>query len=159
MRALVFIVFIVVIAGCQGHTTQPAPAPVAAPAIDAKPIDAGTKIDAARRTVGKLNPPHDPQKLWPWRVCVDGHALVFENDCGCNDALLCTLDGVGLKNIAYTLATDPNRMPQCTDCFPMVPARCALPPAKGWRTVTINNEPAFELPPDAPDASCWEATR
>jgi hypothetical protein len=94
---------------------------------------------------------------WPSRVCVDGTELVFENDCGCNDKLLCQLDAT-TTTLRVTLKLDPKQMKMCDDCFPMIPARCALPPAHtGPSKVEINGQLAFVLDRSAADfdGSCW----
>src|SRR5262249_23939414 len=93
---------------------------------------------------------------WPDRVTLDHNTLVFANDCGCNDALVCRLDTTTADTIAFVLATDPARHPMCNDCFPMVPARCELPPRSRAMTVTINGVAAFVLPADAGDGSVWD---
>jgi len=126
-------------------TPAPAPVPIADAAPDAAPI--------AHHDVGRLAA--DPAgELWPTRVCVEGNTLVFEHFCGCNDALLCTITAAG-STLAVALRKDPSRTPMCLDCFPMVPARCALPtPAAAWN-VTINGHPAFALPIDRADGGCW----
>ncbi|HUJ56991.1 MAG TPA: hypothetical protein VLX92_00705 [Kofleriaceae bacterium] len=137
-------------AACDaGAPARPAAtAPPAAPPPPAAPIH-GT---LARGT----------SSPWPDRVCVRGRELVVENDCGCNDALLCRVDLVGASTIALAITLDPHRMPICLDCYPMVPGHCALPRlAPGPHVVTIGpSQAAFTLPigkdGTAPDGSCWE---
>ncbi len=138
---------------------------------DAAPPDA-THVRAAQRVVGTLYPKFDKTRVWPSRVCVDGNELVFENDCGCNDRLVCQLDRVARATLYVSLETDPTRMRTCDDCFPMIPGRCALPapsddPAQPRRdgldtwTLVIGGQAALELPVDRaglpPDGSCWAA--
>jgi hypothetical protein len=85
----------------------------------------------------------------PTRVCLDGNVLVFEHDCGCNDALVCRIIRID-RAIEVELRTDPTRPAQCDDCFPMVPARCTLPPATTTRSLVINTAPV-----EIPLSGCW----
>lgn len=78
------------------------------------------------------------------RVCNGGHVVRFENDCGCNDAILCTATSVDGAILHVSLRTDPARMPMCDDCFPMVPGACALQP--GVSAVSIDGGKAIALP-------------
>jgi hypothetical protein len=97
-------------------------------------------------------------------MCVEGSDLVFENDCGCNDELICHLDRAEHATLYLSLRKDPTRIPRCRDCFPMIPGRCAIPAApsdvvgRTW-TIVINRQASLELPIDgagkAPDGSCW----
>jgi len=101
-------------------------------------------------------------------VCVEGADLVFENDCGCNDSLVCHLDRAENGTLHVTLSLDSTRPKMCDDCFPMIPARCAMPPmpapqpGAAW-TIEINNQTAFVMPLDAQglpsDGSCWSTKR
>jgi hypothetical protein len=118
------------------------------------------RVPAAQHVVGSLAPKLAATTVYPTRVCVDGAELVFENDCGCNDGLLCTIAGTSSPTLAITLAKDPSRMPMCDDCFAMVPGRCTLPAlAAGTWSVTINQQPAFELALPVADGSCWTLPR
>lgn len=103
-------------------------------------------------------------RLWADRVCVEaagagGHRLVVDNDCGCNDGLLCEPGVAGPGRLELGLRLDPDRQPMCDDCFPMVPGRCALPVlSPGQWTVTLAGAPLFELVVDGagqPGAGCW----
>jgi hypothetical protein len=78
------------------------------------------------------------------RVCVRGGDVVFENDCGCNDGIICTATSVDGAVLHVSLRTDPSRMPMCDDCFAMVPGRCALQP--GVAAVSIDGGKAIALP-------------
>lgn len=93
--------------------------------------------------------------LWPDRVRIEGGAFVFEADCGCNYILHCTASDATNVAIAITLSVDTSH-PMCDDCFPMTPARCALPPRHATTMVAINGRAAFELPIDAGDGSLWD---
>jgi len=118
------------------------------------------QVAPARTEAGLLAPKLAATAVYPTRVCIDGADLVFENDCGCNDGLLCTVAGATSPTLAITLAKDPSRMPMCDDCFAMVPGRCALPAlAVGIWKVTINQQPGFELAVPAADGSCWTLPR
>ena len=149
---------------CRSPHVDEAPAhPVTAVARDAGSADA-PPIAATPPVVGRLAQRLDKTGVYPTRTCVDGNELVFENSCGCNDALLCTLDRAERATLYFTLRTDPARMNNCDDCFAMVPARCGVPPlqdhAPGARwTIVINQQPAFEMPLDPSgmpiDGSCW----
>jgi hypothetical protein len=108
-----------------------------------------------RAAIGQLEPAPAGVPMWPTRVCVDGDGLVFENSCGCNEALLCHVDRADQATITITLRTDPTRMLMCDDCFPMVPARCELPPGGAPRAIEINGGVAFTLPPGVADGRCW----
>jgi hypothetical protein len=117
-------------------------------------------VPAPQHVVGSLAAPRAATAVYPTRVCVDGAELVFENDCGCNDGLLCTIAGATSPTLAITLAKDPSRMPMCDDCFAMVPGRCALPTlAAGTWKVLVNQQPAFDLPIPAADGHCWTLAR
>jgi hypothetical protein len=78
------------------------------------------------------------------RVCTRGGDVVFENDCGCNDAIVCTATSVDGVILHVSLRTDPSRMPMCDDCFPMVPGACTLQP--GVNAVSIDGGAAIPLP-------------
>lgn len=97
-------------------------------------------------------PPLPGKRVTPTRVCYADGALVFEHDCGCNDALACRIDRVDGARVVVSLATDPTRPPQCDDCFAMVPARCAIAPRP--RVVVVNT-----LAIDLADDNCWAAGR
>jgi hypothetical protein len=88
----------------------------------------------------------------PTRVCIDGSTVVFENNCGCNDALVCTVERVANGPARFALRTDPSRPPRCRDCFPMEPARCALPADAGVRELVVNGAPLV-----MPATGCWVA--
>jgi hypothetical protein len=78
------------------------------------------------------------------RVCVRGGDVVFENDCGCNDGIVCTATSVDGAILHVSLRADPSRMPMCDDCFPMVPGKCAL--QAGIAAVSIDGGPSIALP-------------
>jgi hypothetical protein len=81
--------------------------------------------------------------------------LVVENDCGCNDRLLCEAR-VHDKQLELRVWKDPMRMPMCNDCFPMVMAVCDVPPLPaGTIPVVVNGARAFEMTVDA-SGTCWE---
>jgi len=150
---------VVVLAAC-GQPTPPTPPPTPRVAAGA-PADARVADAAPRRIVGKLGA-HPPAgaKAWATTVCVEGRSLVFENFCGCNDALLCHLSVPRPGAIDVTLTLDATRMPECLDCFAMVPARCAFGAlAPGVWSVAINGVPALALTVDAAgqvaDGACW----
>lgn len=71
------------------------------------------------------------------RLCVEKDGtLVVENDCGCNDALLCSSALID-KTLKVRVTTDPDRPLRCRACFPMVPGRCAIPAAANGRVEII----------------------
>jgi hypothetical protein len=162
MRGLVLVLLAAI--GCRSTRVDDGPArPAVSAPRDAAPVDA-PRAPAPQRQRGHLAPNADQTAVYPTRVCVDGNELVFENSCGCNDALLCTLDRAENATLHFTLRTDPTRTRTCDDCFAMVPARCGVPPLQDhpagatW-TIVINRQTAFELPLDARgmpiDGSCW----
>lgn len=123
---------------------------------------AGSDAGSADPSAGALQRPSATNTVYPTRVCIDGNDLVFENSCGCNDGLLCRVGEVANETVAVTLTLDPSRLSMCDDCFPMVPARCALPSLKGKGdsiAVAINGQAAFTLALDRAGkpihGSCW----
>jgi len=127
--------------------------------MESAPVRAAPAADASapKLVAGKLAPKLATTTVYPTSVCVHGAELVFENYCGCNDALLCHLDRATATTLAFSLTTDPTRMNVCDDCFAMVPAHCALPPGDRW-IVEINRQLAFEL--DKPvDGTCFTESR
>jgi len=140
-------------------TPQTKPTPTRLPIGDAAVPDA-PHVRAPQKVVGHLIMFHH-NELWPTRVCVDGADLVFENDCGCNDRILCQVDRVANGTLYISLRKDPERMPMCDDCFAMIAGRCTIPAGDQW-TVAINGHAAFELPvdnhghgADPRDGDCW----
>jgi hypothetical protein len=113
---------------------------------------------------GVLRPAPDSASFWPTRVCVSGPRLVIENDCGCNDAILCRVVGARAPALRLDVRRDPSRPQRCDDCFPMVPGRCDLPPLSPGRwTVELGGAAAFDLDVGEggalPDGACWEQDR
>ena len=158
MRSVGFVAWI---ACASPHPHEIAAPPIVQPRDAAAPADA-LPPDAARSIAGHLYPKFETTPVYPTRACVDGPDLVFENDCGCNDALICKIDRVewDKTTLRLELSLDPTRMHTCDDCFAMVPARCPIPPMPNpkpgatW-TIVIARQAAFELPVDARSGSCW----
>lgn len=142
------------VAGCaQPAATTATPA---APAVPAAPVARAIGSPAPDAPDALAPAPTGTPIVWPDRVCVTGGDLVFENRCGCNDALVCAVRGAARGTIVVALATDATRMRACDDCFAMVPGRCALPRglAAGAWTIEIGGHRAFELTIPAADR-CW----
>lgn len=88
--------------------------------------------------------------------------LVFENDCGCNEALVCSASfDASARAIRVTLSIDESRGTFCRDCFAMVPGECDVPklPANAALTLLINDARAISAETDAQaalPARCWD---
>jgi hypothetical protein len=81
----------------------------------------------AAASVSAAPPDKQQQAVAVTQLCVEPDGtIVVDNDCGCNDALLCTAELAG-ETVSVIVRTDPSRMRTCDDCFRMVPGRCALP--------------------------------
>jgi len=113
-------------------------------------------------TNGRLAPAPLGARIWADRVCTQGTAtLILENNCGCNDALVCAVVRAVDSKLDLDLHTDRKRPKRCDDCFAMVPGRCAIPTpmAPGpWR-VSINATYAFTITVardgSLPKDTCW----
>lgn len=118
-RSLLFVAFAEAFLGCSG---APRPSPRAATSTDAG-ADVGFSAWPS---------PHGISSL-ATRLCVEADGnVVVENECGCNDALLCTAT-LESASVTVHVGKDPARLPMCDDCSPMVPGRCPLPPAATGR--------------------------
>lgn len=164
MRARPWCWLFVVLAGCQHSRRDEQQAPAIGPLPPSVTADAGAPRVVLAADRGQLAAPPAGASLWADRVCVEaagagGHRLVVDNDCGCNDGLLCAPDVAGPGRLELGLRLDPERQPMCDDCFAMVPGRCPLPVlSPGQWTVTLAGAPLFELAVDGagqPEAGCW----
>ncbi len=112
----------------------------------------------AKQQQQQPKPQPDPQPLegkrvTPTRLCYTDGTLVFENNCGCDEALVCRIDRIDGTHVVVSLATDLTHPSSgCDDCFAMVPARCAILPRP--RAVVVNT-----LTIELPDDGCWVAGR
>jgi hypothetical protein len=116
------------------------------------PMCAGA-TDAPPEVTMKLHAPPAGAATWPTRICVPApRTFVVENDCGCNDALVCDVVRTDKRTLDLRVRKDASRPPMCLDCFPMVPARCDLPPnlvpddadAPVTFKVRVNGAPAID---------------